>query len=677
MKNNTLFKEFMTLKGICVLFSYLMLVTFISCKNEISNTKQHELAHTAEGNIFQDEILQSIYDLQNTHNTQELLTYFNNEYPEYRKASILAFASIQDSSIILSLSTLFDDSSEDVREAVAYTLGQIGHKSGEQILLDAYTNEQSAKVKKQILEAIGKCGTDKGLLFLSSLSVEWKDVVLLSGQAWGLTRFALRGFSSIQSTKKAVEIISNSTVEENIRFIISHYFARANGVDLSDYHSELVSAFKKEGYVYTKMNLATAFGNSTNIHSLDFLHKILKDDYDYRIKVNAIRSCEKFDYESSNEIIFGLLEDEITNVAITASEFFINTGAQNDADLYYEKAMELASWQTRSNMLKAALLYAKDKASIANSIISGYQVTENLFEKASLLKALEGYPIEYKFVENETFFTDEKIISTAGMETLIKMRKNSKFLEYAEIIEKATGDNLTEEFALIFKNAIQSQDVALVTLAAEVLQDTALDFRNQYTNTYFLTQALHNCQLPKDYEAYRELNDALGYINGEKNEIEDDIEYLPVDWSLVTSISPEQKAVIKTTKGDITLRLNVNEAPVAVANFVKLVKEKYYNGSIFHRVVPSFVIQDGCVRGDGWGAEDYTIRSEFSPGYFEEGSVGMASSGKDTESVQWFITQFPTANLDGRYTVFGIVVEGLEVIHEIEIGDQIISIEIL
>jgi len=677
MKKIMLFKEEISLEKIVMLFIIMVFTIFASCKNELTKTTQHELAHTAEGNIFQDEILQTIYNLQNERNSQELLKYFNNEYPEYRKASVLAFASIQDSSVILTLSTLFEDTNEDVREAVAYAIGQIGHISGEQILLDAYEFEKSIKVKKAILEAIGKCGSERGLLFISSLTSDFKDNVLLSGQAWGLTRFALRGYSSVQSTKKAISILTYPEVEENIRFIISHYFARINNFDLSEYHTDLVAAFKKEGYVYTKINLATALGNSTNIHSLDYLHKILSEDFDYRIKVNAIRACKKFDYQLSKEIILALLDDEIKNIAITASEFFIDNGIGADAELYYDKAMKLTSWQTRSNMLKAALLYAKDKETIANSIISGYEVTENIYEKASLLTALEGYPAEYKFVETQTFFSDEKIISTAGMETLIKMRKNTDFEKYAKIIQEKTGDNLTEEFALIFKNAIQSQDVALITMAASILQDKDLDFRTQYSNTYFLTQALHNCEMPKDIEAYRELNKAIEFINGAKSTNTEDIVCQHIEWSLVTSISPEQKAIIKTTKGDITLKLNVNESPIAVANFVKLVKEKYYNGSIFHRVVPNFVIQDGCIRGDGWGAENYTLSSEFSPSYYEEGSVGMASSGKDTESVQWFITQYPTANLDGRYTIFATVVDGLEIIHLIEIGDQIISIEIL
>jgi len=667
--------NFLNFFGLIIL---MLLTTFLlnSCKKDISSKKQHELAHDIEGNIYEDEILQNIYSLQNERNSQKLLKYLNNEYPEYRKAGILAFASLQDSSAILPISVLFDDTDEDVRLEVAYTLGQIGHISAENILIKAYETEKSNKVKKEILEAIGKCGSEKGLLFITTLEIPETDYVLLAGQAWGLNRFAIRGYTSSQSTEKAMSILSYNEQTESIRFIISHYFSYSKNIDLTEFHSQLKVEFEKDGYVYTKMNLIKAFGNSQSIYSLDFLHSVLQKEFDYRIKVNAIRACEKFNYEYSKDIMFELLTNKTLNIAITASEFFVNKGVAIDADMYNKIAKKLTAWQTRSYMLMAALKYSENKEIISNSIISGYEVTENIYEKASLLEALEGDPTQYKFVENQIFYSNDKILSTSGMKTIIKMRENSNFESYSTLLNQKNGDNLYEEFALIFKKAIQSKDVALITLASEALINEDLKLIDYYPNNYFLTQALNNCQLPQDLEAYNALSKTIKYFNGTEISKINEITYAPINWDLITSISPEQIAVIKTTKGDITIKLNVNQAPIAVSTFITMAKEKYYDGTAFHRVVPNFVIQDGCERGDGWGMADFAIRSEFAPSYFEEGSVGLASSGKDTESVQWFITQFPTANLDGKYTLFATVVDGLQLIHEIEVGDQIISIEI-
>jgi cyclophilin family peptidyl-prolyl cis-trans isomerase len=95
-------------------------------------------------------------------------------------------------------------------------------------------------------------------------------------------------------------------------------------------------------------------------------------------------------------------------------------------------------------------------------------------------------------------------------------------------------------------------------------------------------------------------------------------------------------------------------------------------------VVPNFVVQTGCPRGDGFGSLDFTIRSEVAGTYYnEEGYLGMASAGPHTEGTRFFITHSPTPHLDGRYTIFGKVISGMQVIHQLEMGDSISQINIL
>lgn len=132
---------------------------------------------------------------------------------------------------------------------------------------------------------------------------------------------------------------------------------------------------------------------------------------------------------------------------------------------------------------------------------------------------------------------------------------------------------------------------------------------------------------------------------------------------------------IITEKGNITLRLLIDDAPDSVENFIDLVNGKFYNDIAFHRVVPNFVVQGGCYRGDGWGGEDFFIRSELADLKYGEGTLGMASTGKDTEGTQWFITHAPTPPLDGKYSIFGRVTKGMETVHKLEVGDRIIDIK--
>ncbi|ATU07426.1 peptidylprolyl isomerase [Methanohalophilus portucalensis] len=130
-----------------------------------------------------------------------------------------------------------------------------------------------------------------------------------------------------------------------------------------------------------------------------------------------------------------------------------------------------------------------------------------------------------------------------------------------------------------------------------------------------------------------------------------------------------KKAIIETDKGDIILELFENDAPRTVANFEKLIKQGFYNGLDFHRVIPDFVIQGGCPKGDGTGGPGYTIKCEINPRKHTKGALSMAHAGKDTGGSQFFITHSPQSHLDGMHTVFGKVIEGMDVVYKIKPGD--------
>ena len=106
-----------------------------------------------------------------------------------------------------------------------------------------------------------------------------------------------------------------------------------------------------------------------------------------------------------------------------------------------------------------------------------------------------------------------------------------------------------------------------------------------------------------------------------------------------------------------------------------LVTAGYYNGKAFHRMVPNFVVQGGCPRGDGYGGMPWTLRTEIGRKLFTAGSVGLASAGRDTESCQFFITHSAAPHLDGRYTRFGEVLEGMDVLWRLQVGDVMSMVE--
>lgn len=130
-----------------------------------------------------------------------------------------------------------------------------------------------------------------------------------------------------------------------------------------------------------------------------------------------------------------------------------------------------------------------------------------------------------------------------------------------------------------------------------------------------------------------------------------------------------KKAIIETEKGNIVLELFEKEAPKTVANFEKLIRQGFYNGLTFHRVIPDFVIQGGCPKGDGTGGPGYTIKCEINPKKHGSGALSMAHAGRDTGGSQFFITHTPQPHLDGMHTVFGKVIDGMDVVYRISQGD--------
>ncbi|MGE0887412.1 MAG: HEAT repeat domain-containing protein [Blastocatellales bacterium] len=146
---------------------------------------------------------------------------------------------------------------------------------------------------------------------------------------------------------------------------------------------------------------------------------------------------------------------------------------------------------------------------------------------------------------------------------------------------------------------------------------------------------------------------------------------------VVARTNKKVTATIHTDNGAITMELFPQDAPITVDSFITLARKGFFNDLTFHRVVPNFVIQGGDPRGDGEGGPGYQIRCEVNTRPYLRGTVGMALSGKDTGGSQFFITHSPQPHLDGGYTVFGQVTNGMDVVDRIARGDSIRNITII
>jgi peptidyl-prolyl cis-trans isomerase B (cyclophilin B) len=136
-------------------------------------------------------------------------------------------------------------------------------------------------------------------------------------------------------------------------------------------------------------------------------------------------------------------------------------------------------------------------------------------------------------------------------------------------------------------------------------------------------------------------------------------------------------ATFDTDRGPIRIELAADKAPLTVANFVNLARRGFYDGLNFHRVIPDFMIQGGCPEGSGRGGPGYRFEDEANNGLgHDRGVLSMANAGPNTNGSQFFITHVSTPWLNGKHTVFGKVIDGLDVVDAVRQGDLIKSVKI-
>jgi cyclophilin family peptidyl-prolyl cis-trans isomerase len=315
--------------------------------------------------------------------------------------------------------------------------------------------------------------------------------------------------------------------------------------------------------------------------------------------------------------------------------------------------------------------------------IAKYNALLNPYHKAEMLKTLQGNksPV-FEFLTNETKAGNANVVITEAAQTFVNLSKTL----YGN--HKVLSGFISE--------CLSSDDPALISIACLTIIDTTIEFvhfelassverrgPDVITLKYlfkhklnFLDTVRNKLSLPRDMETLVDIDKAIAYLQGVTYKKPEPAFNHPVNWEYVAKLKAKEKVKLTTNKGVIIMEWLPESAPASVANILQLVDSGFYNGKFFHRVVPDFVIQGGCPRGDGWGSLDWTQRSEFSNYLkYTRGTVGLASSGRDTEGVQFFITHCATPNLDGRYTILGCVTEGMDVVDKVVVGDRILKME--
>jgi HEAT repeat protein len=278
-------------------FFIVSLLTLVSCIPEMP--EEVILRVRPQSKLWTNSTFKKIYHFQDKLLTDSLIPYLSDGDTTWRVQAAKAFSSIKDAKAIEFLCPLLKDTVMEVRFAAAYSLGQIGDIAAENCLVDAFdpsSNEgEMLKLNGIILEALGKCGSDRIMKYLSSISTYLPgDTALLMGQVLGLYRFGMRSMHSDEGTKRMVSMTINNQYPHEVRLMSAHYLARTRNLVLDTFKNDLIPSFQREKSAEIRMVLATILGRINRLEAENALLGGFNLESDDRVKISVIGPGQYF-----------------------------------------------------------------------------------------------------------------------------------------------------------------------------------------------------------------------------------------------------------------------------------------------------------------------------------------------------------------------------------------------
>ncbi|HEV7860242.1 MAG TPA: peptidylprolyl isomerase [Pyrinomonadaceae bacterium] len=652
-----------------------------------------------------------------------------------RRRASLAAGRIGDERAVSSLVQLLEsDKEQGVRAMAAFALGETESLNAADALLAALRRENEAGVvRARVLEALGKIAAaapksdeararSLGEAITNTLAAESarktatdREVILL-----GLTA-ALRARPA-----NAAPVVAKflSHTDARVRADAANTLARLRSKEATDKLRLLLN----DADAVVRANAARALGVAEDGPAFEFLLARSTGDTDERVRVSAIRALgslkdaraaqplldratklfQSYRAAKTSAAVEPPETNELLEVATTLGRLLVNTS--NAPALAFLREFREAEALTAPEIeiafarLSPALYLREkpfDKLSDPNTramMQKDWRTTSSIAQGLGEINGMNGETSGSGIISNQAdaqiilkSLLDDKSVPALAVPDVLRAFATIKSGETAEalrqqlsatdVIVRATAAELlggmtpveanTRALASALPVAMRDElnDAALAILealgkqksaAANEAIKTALDSPDQLLRRRAV--ALLQANGAGDFQS------RIGTV-APRNTLADYQRAL-------TRRDKQVRALVATDKGIFTIELLAEDAPLNVDNFVQLARRNFFNGITFHRVVPNFVVQGGDPRGDGNGGPGYQIRCEINEVSYERGAVGMALSGKDTGGSQWFVTHSPQPHLDGGYTVFGRVVNGMNVVDQIARGDHIRSISI-
>jgi cyclophilin family peptidyl-prolyl cis-trans isomerase len=648
-------------KSICYIF---LSVFLLSCFQK----QDKELAQEIRNLEFQRSADSSVFE-----------KYSENQIVEIRILTADAIAKIGNPVHLPVLQRLLLDKEPRVIKKSIFALGQIGNQDS--LLLTFLTNDNLIHYQKNIIQALGKSKSNVILNYLLNNIESFPDS-LKPSVLEAITFIAPKDYKNQKIRNYLLNI--NSDISGTAAYFYSRHPLRSAV-------AYLIRANIQPSTLWDKYRLKALQASLKN-YNIQYLDSTLHDSLKYRLLNDLTIEAGSWQHQLYELSILKHYQDSLSYTKI--SKYLTN----KNPHLRLTAINAIAQFDTID--AKPVLLHVYQDADWS--------------DKGHIILALsKGNPqmiyslIQQNLDKGHTYFKQLLLKSLARIKNRMSLRQLRQFLLVPDIRLNLTAyDELSRLGYIGYKQTkefLLSGDMALTTIAAQWIVS-----HPEFARFDDLSTAYSKFSEPQDVETLLALLQAMSFVASEEsyqffeNIYNNTTSYMIAKQALeslrnsnintpqgrpglkIDLFVPEDNmfqkestfVTIETSKGTILIELFPEIAQATVLNFLYLAKKGYYNNILFHRVVPDFVVQGGDPRGDGWGGPGYVIPCEYSDLSFERGTIGMATSGKDTGGSQFFLCHSEQPHLDRRYTIFGKVRDGMENVDKIDIEDKIIQIVI-
>ncbi len=570
----------------------------------------------------------------------------------------------------------------EIRTLAAFVLGQTRDEAYLKPLKAAFDNmdslEQNQRFNATVLEAVGKTGTPREALELINISTyRPKDSVLNLGRLRGLYQLALNGVNLPESRYFMIDVAADALYPISTRFIAADYLQRFHDQPIDSLQFGLIRAFEKSENIQLSHQLATVLPKCTSDKARDALLEVFQDkNRDLLLRELCGKALLDKQHPGLSRHFKEALDSDVSAISELGARYFLEQGMDHNAIEYSQWASkEGLPLESQFVLFGAALrhlpfYYQLSKSNISKELRRYFDRSLSPDRRDLLIEMLLEDEENHAFLMEEAIKTDDPVLRTQ----IYTRIRDHYFHTDAKQPTRANRNQLIS----LAENGIQSGESGAITISADMALLLKDDLPKSWSDSGSLLQtAYEDIQWPKQLEAGQKLSTLMDSLSMNYHSPDLTKYRSPIFTNYLQAITDSTEMVIALERGEIRLRLFPEWAPHTVSRLLKEAEEGYYDGKTCHRIVPHFVSQGGCPTGDGYGGVDFLLPTEVGPLHFSHAGIcGMASAGPHTESSQWFITHRATPHLDGRYTIWGELISGREVLWSMNPGDLIQSIQI-